>query len=73
MAACVEFKTVRADFSAHPELVPTGVDGQPIRFARAVQGVCLSRREFTDRVEQDLLAGNPMVSGLDLPPIPVPT
>ena len=57
LAACVEFKTFRADFEKHPELVPTGVDGRPIRFGRLVQGVCLSRREFTDRIEQELREG----------------
>ena len=27
--ACVEFKTFRADFAKHPDLVPIGVDGKP--------------------------------------------
>ncbi len=57
IAACVEFKTFRADFSAHPDLVPIGVDGRPIRYGDLVQGVCLSRRDFVEQVEEDLVAG----------------
>ena len=57
IAACVEFKTFRADFDAHPELIPTGVDGRPIRYGELVQGVCLSRRDFMEQVEADLVAG----------------
>jgi hypothetical protein len=57
IAACVEFKTFRADFAQHPELVPTGVDGEPIRYGRAVQGVCLSQQEFLDETEEHLRAG----------------
>lgn len=57
VAACVEFKTFRADFDAHPELIPTGVDGQPIRYGRLVQGVCLSQQAFLDEIETNLLAG----------------
>lgn len=57
LAACVEFPTFRADFAAHPELVPIGVDGRPIRYGELVQGVCLSQREFLDEVEEALLAG----------------
>jgi len=57
VAACVEFKTFRADFEAHPELVPIGVDGKPIRYGRLVQGVCLSQQEFLDQVELDLVEG----------------
>ena len=57
VAACVEFKTFRADFSAHPELVPTGVDGNPIRYGNLVQGVCLSQKEFLDETEAHLLEG----------------
>jgi len=56
LAACVEFKTFRADFTKHPELIPIGTDGKPIRFGRLVQGVCLSKRGFLDEIEQDLLA-----------------
>ena len=57
LAACVEFKTFRTDFTKHPELIPIGTDGKPIRFGRLVQGVCLSKRPFLDEIEQDLLAG----------------
>lgn len=57
IAACVEFKTFRADFGAHPELIPIGVDGRPIRSGELVQGVCLSRRDFVERVEDELVAG----------------
>jgi hypothetical protein len=57
VAACVEFKTFRADFSARPELVPTGVDGRPIRYGRLVQGVCLSQQEFLDEIAADLVDG----------------
>ena len=28
IAACVEFKTFRADFDAHPELVPIGAESR---------------------------------------------
>ena len=35
IAACVEFKTFRADFATHPELIPIGVDGKPIRYRQA--------------------------------------
>lgn len=57
LAACVEFKTFRADFDAHPELIPIGVDGRPIRYGALVQGVCLSQRAFVERVEEELVAG----------------
>lgn len=57
IATCVEFKTFRADFGAHPELIPIGVDGAPIRYGDLVQGVCLSQREFLEQVEEELLAG----------------
>jgi hypothetical protein len=57
IAACVEFKTFRADFGEHPELVPTGVDGKPIRYGRLVQGVCLSQKDFLDETEANLRAG----------------
>ncbi len=57
LAPCVELKTFRADFAQHPELIPIGVDGKPIRYGRLVQGVCLSQTEFLDRIEEELLAG----------------
>ena len=57
VAACVEFKTFRANFAEHPELVPVGVDGQPIRYGRLVQGVCLSQQEFLGETEANLAAG----------------
>jgi hypothetical protein len=57
ISACVEFKTFRADFSAHPELIPTGVDGKPIRYGALVQGVCLSQKEFLEETEASLLSG----------------
>jgi hypothetical protein len=57
IAACVEFKTFRADFAARPELIPTGVDGQPIRYGRLVQGVCLSQPDFLAETEAHLLDG----------------
>ncbi|MCX6043702.1 MAG: hypothetical protein NT075_01210 [Chloroflexi bacterium] len=54
---CVEFKTFRADFDAHPELIPIGVDGKPIRYGKLVQGVCLSQADFLAETEANLLAG----------------
>ena len=57
IAPCVEFKTFRADFDAHPELIPTGIDGKPIRYGRLVQGVCLSQRAFLEETEEHLLSG----------------
>ena len=57
IAACVEFKTFRADFKTHPELIPTGVDGKPIRYGDLVQGVCLSQVEFLQETEENLLDG----------------
>jgi hypothetical protein len=57
IAACVEFKTFRADFGEHPELIPIGADGQPIRYGDLVQGVCLSQREFLAEIEESLLQG----------------
>jgi hypothetical protein len=57
IAACVEFKTFRADFDAHPELIPIGVHGKPIRHGRLVQGVCLSQQAFLEQIEADLRAG----------------
>ncbi len=57
IAACVEFKTFRADFDTHPELIPIGVDGTPIRYGALVQGVCLSQQAFLAQIESDLRAG----------------
>jgi len=57
IAACVEFKVFRADFAEHPDLIPIGVDGKPIRYGRLVQGVCLSKQWFLDYTEENLLAG----------------
>jgi hypothetical protein len=57
LAACVEFKTFRADFNQRPELIPLGVDGQPIHYGRLVQGVCLSKKDFLAETEANLLAG----------------
>lgn len=57
LAACVEFKTFRADFAARPELVPTGADGRPIRFGELVQGVCLSQPAFLEATEAALREG----------------
>jgi hypothetical protein len=57
IAACVEFKTFRADFAAHPELLPIGADGKPIRYGRLVQGICLSQPAFLEQIEAELRAG----------------
>ncbi|MEO7910222.1 MAG: hypothetical protein ABIV47_11275 [Roseiflexaceae bacterium] len=57
IAACVEFKTFRADFDAQPELLPIGVDGQPIRYGNLVQGVCLSQPAFLAQIETSLRNG----------------
>jgi hypothetical protein len=57
IAACVEFKTFRTDFSAHPACIPTGVDGKPIRYGKLVQGVCLSQQDFLAETEAHLLDG----------------
>lgn len=48
LSACVEFPTWRADFNRHPELIPVGVDGLPIRYGTLVQGICLSNRDFVE-------------------------
>jgi hypothetical protein len=53
----VEFKTFRADFNTHPELIPIGLDGVPIRYGDLVQGVCLSQRDFLQETETALLSG----------------
>jgi hypothetical protein len=57
LAACVEFKTFRADFDRHPKLIPIGVNGKPIRYGKLVQGVCLSQQDFLEQVEADLRDG----------------
>ncbi len=57
IAACVEFKTFRADFVARPELIPIGVDGKPIRYGQLVQGVCLSQKDFLAETDENLAAG----------------
>jgi hypothetical protein len=57
IAACVEFKTFRADFAARPELIPIGVDGRPIRYGDLVQGVCLSQHDFLAETEEQLRDG----------------
>ncbi|MBN1582772.1 MAG: hypothetical protein JXA89_18820 [Anaerolineae bacterium] len=57
ITACVEFKTFRADLNQHPELIPIGVDGEPIRYGRLVQGVCLSNKAFLQETEENLIAG----------------
>jgi hypothetical protein len=56
-APCVELATFRADFTEHPELVPVGSDGRPIRYGSLVQGVCLSHAEFIDGIEQSIVDG----------------
>lgn len=57
VAANVEFRTFRADFGEHPELVPTGVDGRPLRYGELVQGVCLSQTDFIAEREEALREG----------------
>lgn len=57
IAACVEFKTFRADFNEHPELIPTGADGKPIRYGDLVQGICLSQADYLEKIEADLVQG----------------
>ncbi len=57
IAPCVEFKTFRASFADHPELIPIGVDGKPIRYGSPVQGVCLSQQAFLAETEANLRAG----------------
>ncbi len=57
IAPCVEFKTFRADYKARPELIPIGVDGKPIRYGRLVQGVCLSKKDFLEETERNLIDG----------------
>ena len=55
--ACVELKTFRADFKRNPHLIPVGADGQPIRYGRLVQGVCLSQADFLRQIESQLTEG----------------
>lgn len=57
IAACVEFPTFRGDYDAHPDLVPIGTDGRPIRRGELMQGVCLSQTTFLAEVEQRLTDG----------------
>ena len=57
IAPCVEFKTFRADFEKRPDLIPTGVDGHPIRYGALVQGVCLSKKDFLEEIEAELTTG----------------
>ena len=57
LQACVEFKTFRVKFADHPQLIPTGVDGRPIRFGQRVQGICLSQTDYLDEVESGLRQG----------------
>lgn len=54
---CVEFKTFRVDFDTRPDLVPIGVNGHPIRYGDLVQGVCLSRNDFLEEIEETLRSG----------------
>jgi hypothetical protein len=57
IAACVEFKTFRADFDQHPELIPIGADGKPIRYGSLVQGICLSQTAYLAQIEAALREG----------------
>jgi len=57
VAACVELKTLRADFARRGDLVPIGADGRPIRYGRLVQGVCLSKTDFLDEIAASLREG----------------
>jgi hypothetical protein len=56
-APCVELATFRADYAAHPELVPVGADGKPVRYGGLVQGVCLSHPELIAEIEESLRTG----------------
>ena len=55
--AIVEFKTFRGNYVEHPELIPTGVDGKPIRYGQWLQGVCMSQSAFLAETEQALIKG----------------
>ena len=57
IAPCVELPTFRADFASRPELIPIGIDGLPIRYGELVQGVCLSKRDFLQEIEESLVDG----------------
>jgi hypothetical protein len=57
ITACVEFKTFRADFAKHPELVPIGMDGKPIRYGKPVQGICLSQSDYLAEIDRELRGG----------------
>jgi hypothetical protein len=57
ISPCVEFKTFRANFDAHPQLIPIDSDGQAMRYGRLVQGVCLSKKDFLEEIETSLLDG----------------
>jgi len=57
LAACVEFKTFRADFERRPDLIPIGIDGKPIRHPKPIQGVCPSKTDFLEETEARLLDG----------------
>ncbi|MHB1295534.1 MAG: hypothetical protein ACYC4R_11125 [Anaerolineae bacterium] len=57
IAPCVEFATFRADFGAHPELIPIGMDGRPIRYGWLVQGICLSQEAYLQEMEERLREG----------------
>ena len=57
LAACVEFKTFRANFDEHPDLIPIGIDKKPIRYGKLVQGVCLSKQDFLAETEAALVRG----------------
>jgi len=55
--ACVEFATFRADYKKFPHLIPTGIDGQPIRYGRHLQGICLSNTDFLEEIKNKLKTG----------------
>jgi hypothetical protein len=57
LGAGVEFRTFRGDYDAHPELIPIGVDGSPIRWGTHLQGVCLSQTDFIQQRFEELKEG----------------
>ena len=69
--ACVELKTLRADFGQRPELLPIGVDGEPIRHGRLVQGVCLSQQAFLDETAAARGRGASVCAGRHLARLPL--